>query len=182
MRASSLIFGLALLFPLAGHAEQASTRPHGSATKSAPRADQPRPLGRFEDWTAATHIEGTRTVCYAFTRARSSNPKIPGRGEVILTVTERPTSRDTVAISAGYTYPPNATVRLLMDKTAFDFYTAQRSGFARDGHAVVNAMHRHREAIAHAPSPRGVGTITDVFSLRGFSAAYARILKACPSK
>lgn len=148
------------------------------------RADTPRALGTYEAWTAAVHREGEQTVCYAFTRVRQSTPKLAGRGDVMLSVSMRPQARDVVAISAGYAYPPGAEVRLQIEKAAFNFYTAQRSAFARDGHAVVQAMLRGREAVAHEPGPRlrtAPRQIADTFSLRGFQAAYAAIVKACPA-
>lgn len=133
----------------------------------------------FEDWQAAVHQEAGQTVCYAFTRASASAPKLPGRGDVVLTVTQRPTGRDAVAISAGFNYPPNAEVVMTVEQASLPFYTAHRSAFARDGHAAVAAFARGRAAAAKSPGPRGA-PVTDTFSLRGFSAAYAAINKACP--
>jgi hypothetical protein len=141
----------------------------------------PRAIGRFEDWTAAVHQEAGQPVCYAFTRATASTPALRGRGDVVLTVTERPGGRDAVAISAGFAYAPNAAVQVAADATSMEFYTAQRSAFARDGHAAVIAFQRGRQVVARSPGPKN-GVVTDSFSLRGFSAAYAAILKACPAK
>ena len=144
-------------------------------------SEAPKALGKFEDWTAATHGEDGQTVCYAFTRASASSPVLPGRGDVVLTVTERASGRDEVAISAGFAYPANAEVSVEVDAAKLDFYTAQRSAFARDGHAAVAAFGHGRTAVAHAPGPRNA-QVSDSFSLRGFAAAYAAILKACPAR
>ena len=158
------------------HSARSSTpRPPAHAVPAAPRA-----IGKFEDWTAATHQEAGQTVCYAFTRAASSSPPLQGRGDVVLTVTQRPGgARDAVAISAGLPYAPNAEVTLAVEGTTLPFYTSQRSAFARDGHAVVSAFERGRQAIAKSPGLRNT-TVTDTFNLRGFSPAYAAINKACP--
>ena len=51
------------------NAHPAAARP---ATHPAPTA--PKAIGKFDDWTAATHQEGGQTVCYAFTRAATSTP------------------------------------------------------------------------------------------------------------
>jgi hypothetical protein len=139
-------------------------------------------LGDFEDWIAATHQESGQTVCYAFVRAKNSVPALPGRGEVVLTVTERPSLRDTVAISAGFPYRKDAAVSMQVDTTGIDFYTAQSSAFARDGKAAVTAFQKGEQALARSPGPRDGQTIVDTFSLRGFTAAYAEINKACPPK
>lgn len=139
----------------------------------------PQKLGTFDDWTAARHQEDGKPVCYAFTRAAKSAPPVPGRTEVVLTVTERPNGRDAVAISAGFAYPPNADVTVSVDLTALNFYTNQRFAFAKDGRAAVAAMQRGRQAISSGPGPRNV-PVEDTFSLRGFAPAYAAIVKACP--
>lgn len=154
----------------------AKPAPHAAAAAGAPKS-----IGKFDDWQAATHPEGGQTVCYAFTRAQSSVPAVPGRGDVVLTVTQRPSGRDAVALSAGFTYAANAEVQVGVGATELPFYTNARSAFARDGHAVTTAFGSGRQAIAKGPGPRN-GTVTDTFSLRGFPAAYAAINKACPVK
>jgi hypothetical protein len=136
-------------------------------------------IGSFEDWTAATRPEAGQTVCYAFTRAQKSAPSLRARGEVVLTVTERTSGRDAVALEAGFTYPANATVTLQVDQKGLEFYTDKRYAFARDGRAVVAAFDKGSRVISRSPSPKEV---TDIFSLKGFTAAYAAIVKACPPR
>jgi hypothetical protein len=142
-------------------------------------ASGPKQIGKFDDWTAATHQESGQTVCYAFTRVQSSVPTLPGRGSVILTVTERQALRDTAAIDAGLTYAANATVTVQVDQTGLEFYTAGRNAFARDGKAAVAAFNHGSRAIARSP---GAKEVTDTFSLKGFGKAYEAIVKACPAK
>lgn len=187
MRAVRPILSL-LLLPLLAVPAGAQTHPAHPAThpaphKTAPAPGAPKSIGKFEDWQAATHEEAGQTVCYAFTRASNSTPALTGRGDVVLTVTQRPTGRDAVAISAGFAYGAGAEVQVQVDQASFPFYTAQRSAFARDGHAVVTAFAKGSRAIAKSPAPRAAhGEVTDTFSLRGFGAAYAAIDKACPAK
>jgi invasion protein IalB len=141
----------------------------------------PKKIGSFEDWTAATNKEAGQTVCYAFTRAQSSNPALSGRGDVVLTVTERSGGRDAVALSAGFTYAQNASVSVVIDaQPPVDFYTAQRSAFSRDGHATAQAFLKGLQVVATSPAPKNAQVI-DTFSLKGFNAAYAAIVKACPA-
>jgi hypothetical protein len=161
----------------AASAQTASRKP--APAKPAPNPDAPKMLGRFDDWVAATHLESGQTVCYAFTRASNSSPAIAGRGEVVLTVTERPTGRDAVAIAAGFVYPAGAEVTMQVDQFASPFYTAQRSAFARDGASVTAAFQRGKQAFARSNGPHG-SPVADTFSLKGFSPAYAAVLKACP--
>ncbi len=148
---------------------------------SKPASSMPRSIGKFDDWQAATHQEAGQLVCYAFTRATSSQPALPGRGAVVLTVTQRNGGRDAVAVSAGFVYASGAEVQLAVDQAQLAFYTADRSAFARDGKAVVAAFEKGRQAIAKSPGPRNAA-VSDTFSLRGFNPAYAATNKACPTK
>lgn len=172
---------LALMTTAAVAAQKSSTparSSHPAPARPTPAA-APKEIGKFDDWTAATHQESGQTVCYAFVRAQSSSPALSGRGAVILTVTERPSLRDTVAIDAGFTYAANANVTVQVDQTGLEFYTSGRDAFARDGKAAVTALSKGSRAIARSP---GSKEVTDTFSLRGFGAAYAAIVKACPAK
>jgi hypothetical protein len=144
-----------------------------------PASAGPKVIGKFDDWTAATHQEAGAQLCYAFTRVQSSAPTMAGRGPVVLTVTERASGRDAVAIEAGITYTANATVTVQVDQAGLEFYTAGRNAFARDGKAAVAAFNKGSRAIARSPAPKEV---TDTFSLKGFGDAYKAIVKACPAK
>jgi hypothetical protein len=177
MRPVLSAFVLFLVFTAAG-ADAQTRKPPAHA---APAAAGPKEIGKFDDWIAARHEEAGQAVCYAFTRPQNSVPKLPGRGDVVLTVTERPTGRDAVALSAGFAYPAGAEVLVQVDQAGLHFYTAQRNAFARDGGAAVAAMKEGRQAVARSPGPRGA-QVTDTFSLRGFAQAYAAIVKACPAK
>ncbi|HET6607191.1 MAG TPA: invasion associated locus B family protein [Rhodopila sp.] len=177
---ASLALATALATASAAAAAKKNTAPaHPAAAHAAPAAAAPKEIGKFDDWTAATHQESGQTVCYAFVRAQSSTPPLPNRGAVVLTVTERPSLRDTVAIDAGFTYAANANVTVQVDQTGLEFYTSGRDAFARDGKAAVAAFAKGSRAIARSPAAKEV---TDTFSLKGFSAAYAAIVKACPAK
>ncbi|MBS0639780.1 MAG: hypothetical protein JSS43_07905 [Proteobacteria bacterium] len=166
-----LVSAALLALPVTANAQKKPAHP--TEKPAAPKA-----IGRFDDWTAATHQEQGTTVCYAFTRAQTSSPALPGRGPVILTVTERPSVRDTVAIEAGFVYPANASVTVQVEQTGLDFYTDKRNAFARDGKAAVTAFGKGSRAIARSPGPKEA-TVTDTFSLKGFGPAYAAITKAC---
>jgi invasion protein IalB len=159
----------------------AAAQPKRAKPAPAPTAG-PQELGKFDDWIAATHDELGQQTCYAFVRAKNSVPPVPGRGDVVLTVTQRPTGRDWVAISAGFTYRKDTAVTVQVDTTGLDFYTAQSSAFARDGKAAVAAFLKGDQAQARSPGPREGQVVVDTFSLRGFSAAYAAISKACPAR
>ena len=160
----------------------AQTRKPAAPTPAAAKPAGGKQFGDFGDWKAATSTEAGQTVCYAISFASHSAPAVPGRDKVVLTVTERPSQRDTVAISVGYAYPgTNPVVAVQVDQTSLDFYPAGRSAFARDGHAVVAAFQRGKQVTVRAPGPR-TGTVVDTFSLNGFSRAYEAVTKSCPAK
>jgi hypothetical protein len=171
------LLAVTLLMALPATAQTKKTAPPAHAAAATPAG--PKQIGKFEDWTVATHAESGQPVCYAFTRVQTSAPALPGRGAVVLTVTERSSGRDAVAIEAGFSYAEHATVTLQVDQAGLEFYTAGRNAFARDGKATVAAFGRGSRAIARSPAPKEV---TDVFSLKGFGQAYAAIVKACPAK
>src|SRR5689334_21868281 len=79
----------------------AAPRHHPAPAKPPARTGAPTPIGKFGDWQAATVEQAGQLACYAFTRPIRSTPRLPGRGEVVLTVTERGANRDVVAITAG---------------------------------------------------------------------------------
>ena len=139
---------------------------------NAPAASGPQRLGTFNDWTAATHEEGSNKVCYAFTR-------LEGRNNALLTVTHRPQGRDQVALRIGRPFPRNAEVKVDVGSNDLDFYTAGDNAFARDGRATVAAFRNGREAVAKSPAANNRST-TETFSLAGFTAAYEAISRECP--
>ena len=176
-----LLLAFAVLATGPALAQTRPARPAPHAAPSRPTAGAPKRIGKWEDWQAATHQEAGQPVCYAFTRPAASSPAVPGRGDVVLTVTQRQGGRDAVALSAGFAYAPNAEVELVAEGVTLPFYTAGRSAFARDGKAAVSLFGKARQAVARSPGPRGVA-VADTFSLRGFSQAYAAITKACPTR
>ena len=174
-----LASGTGVLAPAAAADSRAAHPP--SRAPHRPAASGPKRIGVWDDWQAATNQEAGQPVCYAFTRPTASSPALSGRGDVVLTVTERSGGRDAVALTAGFAYPANAEMEMVAEGVTLPFYTAGRSAFARDGRAAVALFNRGRQAVAKSPGPRGQA-VSDTFSLRGFSQAYAAITKACPAK
>lgn len=146
-------------------------------------AQQPKRLGTFQSWTAATLGD---QLCYAFARPTRSEGAPPGRkaDAVMLVVTHRREGRDQVALRAGYAFPRTTdggdAVQVTVGTATLGFYTAQDSAFARDGRAAVAALKAGREAVAKGPPPGGRGEVRDAFPLAGFTAAYDAISRECP--
>ncbi len=157
-----------------------------AAPATPPAAPAQKPVAKYGDWRTTTHTEAGQIVCYAYTPATSSQPAMVGRGQVSLTVTQRPGGpRDAVAVAPGFAYAPNATVVGSVDGAALEFYTNQRYAFALHGPQAVQAFLKGSLVQVLSPNPKAGpkgGQVTDSFSLKGFSAAYAAINKACPAK
>ena len=164
--------------PVAAAAAQHPAHPVPRHVARAP-SNGPKLLGKYDDWMAATRSEAGETICFAFARPKTSAPLVPGRGDTVLTVTQRKHERDVVALSAGFQFPPNAEVTATVDKAELHFYTKGRSAFSGDGKPVLAAFANGRKALFKSPGPHNA-TVVDTFGLRGFSAAYAAIDKACP--
>ncbi len=145
--------------------------------------DGPVPLGtdggKFGDWTAAMYGDGDSRACYAFTTAAASSVNIPNRGQVLLTVTERPNAHDEVTIAAGYTFPRKAVVSLTSNGSTVTFYTKGDTAFTTNGAEAITAFQQGSTA-SSTMSLAGGGTVTDNFSLAGFSDAYSAITAECP--
>ncbi len=174
--AALVVAALALASPRGS----AATRVPGSPTTRGIVA--PTLVGVFGSWRAVTHRAAGRLVCYAYTRSLTSTPHLPGRGDVVLSVTEREGApRDAVALSAGFRYPQGSDVTVTAGTAHLRFYTGDRSAFARSGAGAMRAFDAADRAVARSPAPRG-HVVTDVFSLDGFQAAHHAIQKACPSR
>jgi hypothetical protein len=133
-------------------------------------------LGKYGDWIAATYQQGGQTVCYAFTRARGVGQEASASAP-LLTITERPSSRDEVAITGGPAYPKDASVMLQAGSAGIEMYAAGHDAFARDPKAAVAGLRRSGQAVLRTQSHGA-----DTFSLQGFAQAYEAIVKACPAK
>lgn len=138
----------------------------------------PRRIGDYGNWTAAVHQDRGRKLCYAFTDAtRMSHP----RSDVRLMITRGRQGTDEVALAAGYRYPRRPRVSVSVGRTVLPFDAEGSAAFARNGQAAVAAFRRGHEAIARGPRRAGRhGTVTDTFSLQGFTAAYNAIRRECP--
>jgi hypothetical protein len=165
------LIALALLVSLPALADPGKAPAH--------HAGAPSFIGQFGQWIVATRNEADAKTCFIFTRAEASAQHIPGRGDVVLSVTRRAIRRDVVALSAGFLLAGHEDAPLQAGQTRMLFYIAGRSAFARDNQAAIDAFKHESSVTARLNGPRGIAA-TDHFSLRGFNGAYAALMKACP--
>ncbi len=173
-----------LAFLAASHGAPASTKPKSNA-KAAPASHHAahttaHAIANFGAWRVAIHGDGAARVCYAYTRANPA-AALPGRGEVALTVTERPNLRDTIAISTGVVLAVKADVTLNIGTKSAAFYPSGRSVFARDAAVTLPLLLAGADATLTLPKPAKGGDLTDHFSLAGIAQALAAARTACPA-
>jgi len=149
-------------------------------------ADKQTFLGQHGDWyTYRLSEDGART-CYMVSKPVRSRGKFTKRGDVVAFVTHRPKEgeRDVVNFQAGYTYRSGSAVSVKIGDKTFSLFTSKDTAWARnsgDDKAMVHAMVSGNAMDVKGTPVRG-GDITDTYSLRGFTAAYKAITKACGLK
>ena len=158
------------------------------ADRSSPRTGIPVVLGEFGAWTAARLQEGEDTLCFVFTRPTASSPTIPGRGDVVLSITARFRGRSltetSIAETAGFIYTNQATVTMEIDARQHDLVASGDSAFVQNAPVVLDALvTASRFSVGPiyvrliAPRQKNV---VDSFSLSGFAAAYQTLAPGCP--
>jgi hypothetical protein len=150
-------------------------------------AAAPKVLGTYQDWQSYLLVEGNRRVCYMASAPQKKEPEAAKRGDVLVFVTHRPADkeRDVVNFHVGYTLKANSDVRVAItgDKS-YTLFTKGETAWTRgeaEDKALVQAMMKASTMTVVGESERGTKT-TDTYSLRGFSAAYKEINKACDIK
>ena len=135
------------------------------------------------DWEAYTTFENKRLVCYMGAEPQKTQGKYTKRGQTFLLITHRPSekSKNVISLRAGYTYKKSSEVKMVIGKERFELFTNGQWAFAADAgtdNKLVKSMIRGAELIVRGVSSRGTRT-TDTYSLKGFTAAYKAIGKAC---
>ena len=142
-------------------------------------------IGTFGDWTAFSRGSGKGKVCYLGASPNKAEGKYSKRGDVYALVTHRPADKSlgVVSIEAGYTYKKGSEVTLTIDGKARQLYTngGQAWAFEKDDPLIVAAMKAGKTLIVKGVSSRGTKT-TDSYRLKGFTAAFKAISKACGVK
>lgn len=147
-------------------------------------AAAPKVLGTFNDWEAYQLIEGSnQRTCYMASQPSKKEPGNVRRGDVLVFVTHRPADkeRDVVNVQFGYPLKGGIDVQLTVGDAKFSLFPNGEAAWTRgaaDDKALVGAMMKGAAMTVVGLSERGTKT-TDTYSLRGFTAAYREITKAC---
>jgi hypothetical protein len=140
-------------------------------------------LSKHGDWEAFTDRESGKLVCYMGAVPAKSRGKYTKRGQTFLLITHRPAeqSKNVISLQAGYTFEKTSEVELAIGETSFKLFTDEQWAFAADtatDNELVKSMIGGAALIVRGLSSRGTET-TDTYSLKGFTAAYKAIGKAC---
>jgi invasion protein IalB len=147
-------------------------------------AAAPRVLGTFNDWEAYQLVEGAnQRTCYMASQPSKKEPGNVKRGDVLVFVTHRPADkeRDVVNVQFGYPLRAGNDVQLTIGDAKFSLFPNGEAAWTRgaaDDKALVGAMMKGVTMTVIGLSERGTKTV-DSYSLRGFTAAYREITKAC---
>ena len=138
------------------------------------------------DWSAFISGKGKSKVCYIAAEPKKSIGKYKKRGTVALVVTHGPSKKDVgvVGVQAGYTYKMGSSAVITIGDTKLKMFTDADTAWAaksKTDRALVSAMKAGSELAVRGVSGLGNKT-TDLYSLKGFTAAYKAISKACKVK
>ena len=146
-------------------------------------APEAKSLGTFGKWTAFSSTEAGKPLCYIALKPAKTEGTYKARGDVLLTITHRPSEKafDVVSIVAGYQYQPDSDVAVVLGKKKWALFTSADRAWARDAATdkqIVQALAKGGALTAKGTSNRSTPT-TDTFVLTGFPAAYKAINDAC---
>jgi len=149
-------------------------------------AESAKLLSSHSDWEAYAESEGGKKVCYIGSKPKKESGKYRKRGDTYVLITHRPAenSINVVSISAGYTYQAASEAEVAIGDRSFRLFTDGDFAFAYDAKAdgdMVQAMVKGAQMTVKGMSNRGTAT-ADVYSLKGFTAAYKAIGQACGVK
>ncbi len=140
-------------------------------------------LGQNDQWEAFSNKEAGKMVCYIGSEPIEMRGKYKKRGTSYAMVTHRPSEKslNVVSIKAGYKHKVDSKVKVIIGNLHFKLFTQDGWAFAHDSkadNALVKAMKQGAEMLVKGISSRGT-TTTDRYSLKGFTAAYRSIGRAC---
>jgi hypothetical protein len=143
-------------------------------------------LAMFGDWEANASGNGGQKVCFMVSEPSKKEPADAKRGTIQAYVTHRPgeKARDVVSVALGYPAKANSEVRAVIGGRTFSMFTKGETAWTKDNasdRAMVRAMIDGATMTVAGESERGTKTV-DTYSLKGFSAAYKEISKACGIK
>lgn len=140
-------------------------------------------LGQFTDWSAYTANGASGKVCFVISQPKSRAPDGLNRDPAYFFISHRPGEnvRNEVSVQVGFPLRGGSTIDLSTDNgEAFSLVTQNERGWSngQDDPRIVEAMRGGADLTVKSTSTRGNVT-TDVYSLKGVSAALDKINSEC---
>lgn len=133
-------------------------------------------VARFKDWAVSSYTQKGHRICYTFTQALAEHRSAGKCGIAVLVVTHAPPRHDRVVVSPCQHYGTGQTALTMAVGTKhLGFHARGQYAYANASAAAVAAFRRGMKATIAAPA----GHRNEVFSLRGFTAAYDHMRKTC---
>ncbi|GAB0117001.1 invasion associated locus B family protein [Acidisoma sp. 7E03] len=133
-------------------------------------------VARFKDWAVSSYTAKGHRICYSFTQALRTHHGKGRCGVAVLVVTHAPPRHDRVVLSPCQHYGAGQKALTMGVGTKhLGFHTRGQYAYANESDAAIAAFRRGMKA--HVPGP--AGSRDEVFSLRGFAAAYDAMRKTC---
>lgn len=147
------------------------------------KAEDPKLLGTFGDWSAYAYTESGNKVCYMASTPIKAEGKYTKRGDIIAFITHRPAegTKDEFSYMTGYPYKDSGNATVIIGSSKFSLFTQGESAWTTDSNTdnkLIEAIRRGSKMIVKGRSKRGTLT-TDTFSLKGSSSAHQAIDKEC---
>lgn len=149
----------------------------------APAVAEQRLITQVGTWRAIEAVQGARRYCFVIAAPTQRTPLELKRDPASFFVTLRPKSAKSgteVSIEFGYPLMPKGNI-VAVDDTGYVLVTRDRTGWLEqeaDEPKLLAAMRAGLDLRVTARSARGNFT-TDVYGLRGFSAALSELQKRC---
>jgi Invasion associated locus B (IalB) protein len=153
------------------------------ALRPALAVNDPVLIGTYGAWKAYSFDDAGGKVCFMSSAPIKSEGKYKKRGEVMFFITHWAAEKtaNVVSFSSGYGYKSGGTAVVEIDSDRFDLATEGETAWAKapETDAQIATALRHGKSMAVAGSSKRGTTTRDVFDLKGSSAAYKAIGKAC---
>ncbi|WP_167730591.1 invasion associated locus B family protein [Terasakiella sp. SH-1] len=139
-------------------------------------------LGPHGDWDVFADKKKKANVCYiASVPTKASHKKKRSEIYVLVTLRRNEGFKDVVSFHQGYPLKKKKDLRVSVGKRSFKLFGSGETGWtyeAKDDMALVKMMRAGSTMTVKGVSTRGTNT-TDTYSLKGISAAYKAMRKAC---
>ncbi len=147
-------------------------------------ADEPQPLGTFDDWETFTYQSAGAPVCYIYSVPKKSDAaKKVKRDPIYFLVTHFSGRKihNQISTIIGYPFKESSTVTVKVDDVSFELYTNGDVAWAAAPETeaqIVTAMKNGTSLSVMGTSWKGTET-TDTYSLAGVSKAMDKIDSTC---